>query len=306
MSDPFRKSPPRLTGWKNTVRRLSCATPDFPTKRRWLEMVFRRELRMAGLLEMPLPGTDGLLFTIPPGSVIGHEVLLYGLYEKDVVRCFESLIAPGDLVLDIGANLGQYTLLASNRAGAAGQVISIEPVPHIHRQLVRHLQVNGITNVTTIEAALGKEDGSVLMTIIADENDGMHHVAETESPEGFRVLQRRLDDVIREAAPQREVSVMKIDVEGWEENVFAGAEQVLAQHVPPTIFFECIEDHATRFGLSAHRLVTRFRSLDYRIFSLAASESPRELADGPPPIGICNLIACHRRHTAHLARLLPS
>ncbi len=306
MSHPYPNSPPRLTGWKNTVRKLSCVTPDFPTKRRWLDIIFRHELRMKGPLEMPLPGLSGLLFTIPPGSVMGHEVLLYGLYEKDVARCFADLISAGDLVVDVGANLGQYTLIASFRAGVAGQVISVEPVPHIFSQLSRHLSVNGITNVTTIQAALGKEEGSVSMKIIADENDGMHHVAEKDSSASIRVPQRSLDEVIREMAPQREVSVVKIDVEGWEENVFAGAERLLAQSLPPTIFFECIEDHARRFGLSAHRLVSKFLNLDYRLFAIGESERPREIANGLPPAGVCNLIACHRRHNAHLARLLHS
>ena len=303
MSDPFPDTPPQLTGWKNTVRRLSCATPDFPTKRRWLEMAFRRELRMNGLLEMPLPGTDGLLFTIPPGSVIGHEVLLYGLYEKDVARCFAGLISPGDLVLDIGANLGQYTLLASHRVGPKGRVISVEPIPHIFAKLNVHLLLNACANVTPIQAALGLENGNLLMKVIADENDGMHHVAREEALDTVSVRQYCLDDLLSESAPGHEVSILKIDVEGWEENVFSGADCLFSQRLPPTIFFECIEEHAERFGLSAHRLVERFRKLDYRIYALDGSRHLPEVLGTSPPEGICNLVACHRSNHPHLARL---
>ncbi|MBE7157033.1 MAG: FkbM family methyltransferase [Rhodospirillales bacterium] len=292
----------RLSPFKSACRWLSFHTSDFPTKLRWLHLVFRPEMRSADLYELPLLATVRQAVQAAGNTEIGRQILLFGLYEKPCAAAFHRLLGPGDVVLDIGANIGQYTLLAAEKVGAAGKVMAIEATPHIFERLRRHVEANGLDNVLLMPCAVGVEEGSIAMKVIADDNDGMHHVSLTPGEAGTTpVPLRRVDDLLTAALPGRAVDVVKIDVEGWEEAVFAGAEMLFRQNVPPTIFFESIEAHAVRFGFSAKRLGEQFTSHGYRLFSLhEASGRWQPVSEVGLEETFYNSLAVHPRRPEHL------
>ena len=152
-----------------------------------------------------------------------------GSYEYEKRRVFEKLVTPGSIVFDIGAHVGFYSLLASVLVGSTGKVFAFEPLPRNLRFLRTHLEINRVTNVTIVEAAVSNFTGIGLLETGQDSSTG--HISSTGHLEVRTVS---LDDLIRSG----EVPLpdfIKIDIEGTEMLVFSGAKLVLESGCP-TIF----------------------------------------------------------------------
>jgi FkbM family methyltransferase len=154
--------------------------------------------------------------------------ILNGTYEREQTRLFEQLLRPGGVVLDVGANVGYYTLLASVLVGDGGSVHAFEPEPRNAEFLRRHLRINGRRNVTVQQAAVSDRAGTARFEF--GTGSGTGHLADAGALE-VRTL--RLDDYCAEHALAP--AAIKIDVEGAEMSVLHGARETLERH-RPTIF----------------------------------------------------------------------
>lgn len=152
-----------------------------------------------------------------------------GSYEYQKQRLFERTVKPRDIVFDIGANVGFYTLLASTLVGSSGHVFAFEPVPSNVFFIKEHLRLNQVTNVTVIEEAVSDSLG------VASFADGSSRcTGRLASEGGYQVRTVSLDELVfngKAPAP----SCMKIDVEGAEMLVLSGAKSLLRE-VHPVIF----------------------------------------------------------------------
>jgi FkbM family methyltransferase len=151
--------------------------------------------------------------------------ILNGTYEREQTRLFEQLLRPGGVVLDVGANVGYYTLLASVLVGDGGAVHAFEPEPRNAEFLRRHLRINRRRNVTVQQAAVSDRAGTARFAF--GSGTGTGHLGETGELE-VRTL--RLDDYCAEHALAP--AALKIDVEGAEMSVLQGARETLARHRP--------------------------------------------------------------------------
>jgi FkbM family methyltransferase len=143
--------------------------------------------------------------------------------ERKLVR---GLLAPGMRVADVGANIGYYLLLIESVVGATGSVVCVEPEAANLRELRRNIAANGFANVEVVAAAAGAEDGAVSL------RSGINAAIVEAGAGDQEVPVVRLDSAL--AAP---VDFLKIDVEGYEGQVLAGAQRLLAEH-RPTLFLE--------------------------------------------------------------------
>ena len=143
-----------------------------------------------------------------------------GLHEFADMGLVIHALRPGDLFLDIGANVGSYTVLASGVCGA--RTIAFEPDPGTAVTLRRNVAINSIDNLVQVqETALGAHAGEVAFTV---GQDTTNRVAGSGDGETRLVRLSRLDDISGVQAP----TLIKLDVEGYEEQVLAGAGAVLA------------------------------------------------------------------------------
>ncbi|HEX4303165.1 MAG TPA: FkbM family methyltransferase [Rhizomicrobium sp.] len=151
-------------------------------------------------------------------SVTGN--IYCGLYEFTEMAFLLHVLRPGQLFLDIGANIGSFTVLASKVCGARS--VSFEPDQDTAKNLRRNIALNGIESLVTVEeAALGAEDGVANFSV---GRDTVNHVVDDPSVPVRRVVLKRLDGVAAARAP----TLIKIDVEGYEEQVLAGAGEILS------------------------------------------------------------------------------
>ena len=146
-------------------------------------------------------------------------------YEPGKHALIRRHLRPGMTFIDVGANKGDFTLLAARIVGDSGRVISIEPEPDNHSILRRSIELNGYTNVRVMHLALSDRDGTATLQI------GSTSGAHTLSPEfsGTRTVEvptRTLDGVVAEQQ-LASVDMIKIDVQGLELAVLRGAAETL-------------------------------------------------------------------------------
>jgi FkbM family methyltransferase len=152
-----------------------------------------------------------------------------GLNEVNKRRRFAREVRPGQVVYDIGANVGSYTLLAARLVGPSGAVVSVEPLPENLRYLERHVEINGLHNVRIIPAAATDRVGTLRFQGTSDRVTS--HIA----PDGDVIVDGTTVDALVANPDLRAPDFLKIDVEGAEAGVLRGATETLAAH-RPTIF----------------------------------------------------------------------
>jgi FkbM family methyltransferase len=164
----------------------------------------------------------------PADKIISRVIKRDGIWEPVETALFEREVKPGYVVVDAGANIGYYTLLAARLVGATGHVYAFEPEPNAFALLQRNVHLNGYTNVTLVPTALGREPGTMQL-FIATKNRGDHRIY---NPTGKRsaidVEVVTLDAFLAEHEVSR-VDLLKIDTQGAECSILAGAEQTLTR-----------------------------------------------------------------------------
>lgn len=208
----------------------------------------------------------GLPLEVDRDEAIGFTILTTGVFDPCVSETMHRLIDPGDLVVDVGANVGYMTSLAAARAGAAGSVIAFEPHPVVFALLSANIaRWNGgdLAVVKAHQLALSDHAGTGQLNAGAtfDANMGLSSL-DTAAASAQDVLMpvevKRLDDVIGE----QRVGLLKVDVEGHEPSVLRGGLELLQSGRIRDVIFE---DHDP-YPDEATRLV---EDAGYRLFSLS-------------------------------------
>lgn len=156
-------------------------------------------------------------------------------FEPEVLAALLQRAGVGDTVVDIGANIGWFSLQLARRVGPAGRVYAFEPEPGNHRRLCANARANGLGWIEPHAVALGDRPGQALLHTTAF-NGGMHRLYDSVCCEGpaIAVAVQRLDDLL----PPRSVSLVKIDVEGYEHAVLQGAQALLSTPPRPQVVSE--------------------------------------------------------------------
>lgn len=206
-------------------------------------------------------------------------------WEPDETSFFISRLREGDTVLDIGANIGWFSLVAAKHVGPNGCVHAFEPRPETAKMLARTLSMNNLRKIISLwEYALADTAGDLSLTWGRNtENPGGSHIAYGDMPDHETVTIRavRLDDLLPEVTPD----VIKIDVEGAEPMVFAGAENALLRGRPvilSEIFPQQLENIS---GRTAAQYIQQMEMVGYQCYLLENGRPTRRLHDFPTGYG---------------------
>lgn len=166
------------------------------------------------------------------------HILFDGFWEMPHTEIMANLVKPGMTALDIGANHGYFTLIMADRVGPEGKVHAFEPNPHIAALLRNTVEINGFASRTSVhEIALSDEEGEISFYI--DPTRPMNAtLIERENHEIVKVTSRRFDDMPELA----QADIIKIDVEGAEQALWAGMQERLKDTRPLTIILEFTSD----------------------------------------------------------------
>ena len=164
---------------------------------------------------------------------------------KNQYELFESLLVlshvkKGDIVIDIGANIGYYSLLLAYRVGNSGHVYAFEPDPLNRKILTKNIDANNLNNITISDAAIDQAIGKAKL-YLSEENFGDHRLfldkSEEQQRNRIKIRCETLDHLFCNTITEKPISFIKIDTQGYEPFVIAGGRQLICKY-KPTIFLE--------------------------------------------------------------------
>ncbi len=176
--------------------------------------------------------------------------LALGSFEETEVNIFREKLEAGMTVIDIGANIGYYTIIAGKRIGVNGKVLAFEPEENNFSLLSRNIALNKLTNVTALKIALTNKLGGELLYL--DDNNKGHHSLSSKNPETEKKIKVRTNtlDGILENFGSPKVDIIKMDIEGAEVLVLEGMTKTIGKNPKLIIFTEFYPEAIKRLGYS--------------------------------------------------------
>jgi len=239
---------------------------------------------------------DGLRIYVYPGNEISRAVFLTGLYEPNEFFWLNKALERGNTFIDIGANMGLYSLFAARKVGPSGLVIAIEPSSRDFERLRSHVELNRLTNVRLLQIAASDRKGEARLLVAPDEKAGHNTLGyfgyDRVAPKAIETVRlERVDDVVRLAGLQK-VDFVKLDVEGAEFRVLQGAQDTLRlSH--PTILLE-LSDRTLRHQSCHSEQIWNFLTREgYRMYGFNGETGLPVPAKRKTYFDSENLIAIH-------------
>lgn len=182
----------------------------------------------------------------------------------------QRMVRPGMTVVDVGSNLGLYTVLLSRLVGEQGRVIAFEPDPELVPVLTKSCVASGCGNVSIRAQALGRRSERMTLHTLAV-NTGDNHLGDG----GGRWLRRSVEVevlALDEALPDLVPDLVKIDVQGWELEVLRGMAATLERCPRSIVYFEFWPAGFLRAGYSAEDLIAFFAERGWQLYHAHTAE----------------------------------
>lgn len=272
-----------------TLRILSDANPVSQGRQIWIRRVtfaerpiwMRRERRLTRSLDF-VYASEGDFITLVNDNAISCEIRLFGVWGQSEVDVFRRFLSPGDVAVDVGANLGHHTVSMARLVESTGKVYAFEPQRRIYRLLCANLAVNRCDHAEAVELALGDRDGTAMM--VASSYDNPNHpwnvgglaafpvdaeaTHDSKVPGGAVVGVRRLDDVL---PSEIRVAFIKSDAQGFDYYVISGAKKLL-ERWQPTILAEISPEGSANAGTNYFAIYELLLGLGYQLRDPATLE----------------------------------
>ena len=205
------------------------------------------------------PWVNGAKYIVRTGETGLTGNIYAGLHEFSDMGFVLHVLREADLFVDVGANVGAYTILACSSIGARG--ISFEPVPSTYERLINNIRLNNIENrVSCFNLALGDRIGKVAFS--SDKGPMNHVLAENERTAKELVVNvSTLDEVLKEDVP----FLMKIDVEGYETLMLRGATHTLVNERLCAIIME-LNGSGERYGYNEEDILNQMETFGFRAY----------------------------------------
>ena len=198
---------------------------------------------------------------------IGKTIIHNREYERPVTQMFRKYLRPGMGVLDLGANIGYFSLLAASLVGVTGFVQSWEPSTLNVRALCASRTVNGFDNIEVVQAAAAEKNGLLqyFRSSINGSVAGVEHTGPEDLFTAETVMGLRVDDFI---SPEVHINFIKIDVEGYEFKALQGARKTIERCRPIIVSEFAPPNLQDTSGVSGRQYLEFFIGLGYDVLSM--------------------------------------
>lgn len=234
------------------------------------------ELLPATGQEKTIKKTHDILINCYYDSVLSREIF-YERFEEEEIAFLKKVLKPGDSFIDIGANVGLFSLVASPIVGTTGQIISFEPCTGTYQRFEENISLNKFKNITIEKQAVSDKKGTATLQLASDGYDAWNSIAE---PAKGKVLNTEeintisFDEFINNSKVDvKEISLIKIDVEGWELPVFIGGKSFFAADDAPNLIVEFTEANAANAGYSCTELYQKLVEYGYSMYTYDAKQN---------------------------------
>ena len=233
----------------------------------------------------------GSLLICDNRDFIQTRIYHFGLWEPNITAVFVAVVKPGDIVVDIGANIGYFTLLAAKLVGPTGSVVAIEASPKIVHLLKNNIAKNAHENIRVENLAVSDRLGHLTIYEAPDSNIGATTTVESRGFKSADLVEARPLDAILTPAELRNVSFIKIDVEGAEAPILNNITEKIAlypslshilveasAHEAPDVWTSLF-NRLTRLGFSAMAVDNEY---DYKFYlTWQGPKTPQQITSLP-------------------------
>jgi FkbM family methyltransferase len=193
----------------------------------------------------------------------------YNIFEAQYEKCIEAILVNANVILDVGANIGQYALYFASKGK---KVYAFEPMPSMIEKLTRHISLNHLENqITLIPKALTSENGTLKFSLPKSENSGTASLVLGRSQNTDEIIEVEgvtLDTLIGSGMVTTPVDLIKIDIEGAELYALRGMQGLLSKEHKPVLILEMNEDMMNMAGYHPDDIVDFLAPFGYKAYEL--------------------------------------
>jgi FkbM family methyltransferase len=204
-------------------------------------------------------------FEVSATSELASRVVRTGCYEHDVTKVLNTLKLKEGLIVNVGANVGFYSIFLATVFPKATKVLAIEPNPEAFRLLQKNIIRNELSHrIQAIQTCIGDTDGKTTLSVIAGMPE-YSSIGGIAHPGVASCVQASVEVPIAplgNLVGDERVSLIFVDTEGAEETVFGGATKILLRD-KPLLYFECSDTLLRKFGSSTKKLEVKLKGLGY-------------------------------------------
>jgi FkbM family methyltransferase len=214
---------------------------------------------------------DGARFAVDTQDLIQRYLYLFGTWEPRMTQWLRRRLRPGDTFVDVGANIGYFSVLASQLVGPEGQVVAIEASRAFQDRLEQNARLNGCTNIRAVQTAVSDKQQTLTFILASSNNMGANSIVPYDGPaeSTFEIEAFPLPDVL-ESDEIAKARVIKVDVEGAEGSVVRGMAPLLDQLRPDAeVTVEVTPDRIAQLGDSVEELLDTMRKAGFHVYRLA-------------------------------------
>lgn len=233
----------------------------------------------------------------PDSNSASNVIYFTPRYDPDEMGFMQAYLRPGDGFVDVGANIGTYSLLARSLVGPEGEVVAFEPHPVAAARCRENIELNGLVNIELHEAAVAAEDGTAEFL---DQFDVSNRIrSDSDGEVATRTVEMlRLDRILG----NRPMAMGKLDVEGHETAALRGAIDRLRRADPPVWQIEIFDHQLARAGSNREELLALLTEHGFDLCEYRDGGSLEDVLPGRRPVS--NVWAVHREHRAEVDRRL--
>ena len=179
------------------------------------------------------------LWIHPNDEILSRSIAYDKIWEPETTKLIKKIIHEGDIGIDLGANIGYFTILMANLVGTSGKVFSFEPAPQNFEILQKNIKQNHLKNVVANQSAIGDMNGKIKL-YLSNTNAGWHKVFPKQFID-YEVSDKNIDVEICSLDKEfidKKIDFIKMDVEGYEWNAIKGGKKILEENQDIKLIFE--------------------------------------------------------------------
>lgn len=226
-----------------------------------LKFLFATMLMKSRLCKFFTIYRDGFKMRFYP-SELSRELWMDSSWAIETPNFCKKYLKSGDIVLDVGANIGTVTLQASICVESLGRIYSIEPHPQIFKFLNENIILNNFENVKLFNVAVGNKSGTILFS--NQKSDCQNKIILEKSNDTIEVPIKLLDEL---TIDESEIDLLKIDVEGFEQFVLLGAKKTLEK--TKCVYIETIEKLYNYYNYDRNKIFEILNDYGFELFTIS-------------------------------------
>lgn len=204
---------------------------------------------------------------LDPASNFGSRLISEGVYETDTLEKIQAGLKPGNTFIDLGANEGYFSILASKIVGATGYVHCIEPQKRLSEVIAKNIALNHCENIKHHPYLIAASSGLSSMVLTPSINTGASGAIKSNRSWLWKkqeVMSITLDELFADYKTKHSIALIKIDIEGFELFALQGATRLLKEQIIQKVLIEIHPERMNAIGQNIHELTMLLNSFGYK------------------------------------------